>query len=164
MNDLPAGEPATDTEQSSSFGQFSINGMPKPHAWWYLANWAVGTPTSDAGRPEIPRKTVARVLDLGDQISAGQVTTIVAGGGAVHAELLVNGESIGSQPLSSNSLNTGANEMTWNISPDRQVEAQIGQVVVEANCSFPYNQSGANCHGLKSNKGASSAAECQALN
>ncbi len=156
------GEPATYADQSSSFGQFSINGMPKPHTWWYLANWAAGTPSSDAGRPGIPRKTVARVLDLGDQISASTVTTIVAGGDTVQAELLVNGNSIGSQPLSSNSLNTGANQMTWDLSPDLHSEDQTGKLVVVApNCSFPYNHSGANCHGLKHIKGASSATECR---
>ena len=110
------GEPAADTDQSSSFGQFSISGMPKPHAWWYLANWAAGTPSSDAGRPGIPVKTVARVLDLGDQITAEKVTTIVAGSGAVEAELLINSISVGSQPLSRNPLNTGAEQMRWNIS------------------------------------------------
>jgi len=59
------GEPASRDQQSSSFGQLGIAGFPKPHIWWYYANWAAGQAASEYGRPQTPigaDKPVVRIL------------------------------------------------------------------------------------------------------
>ena len=49
---------------SCDFGQFDIAGHPKPHAYWYSANWLQRFGANEPGRPPLPFKTVARILNL----------------------------------------------------------------------------------------------------
>jgi hypothetical protein len=61
----PAGQPlAAWPHVSCDFGNFDIAGHPKPHAYWYAANWLQGFDEAEPGRPALPFKTVARILEL----------------------------------------------------------------------------------------------------
>ena len=55
-------------DYACAFGQFDIAGSPKPHAYWYVVNWLQLIAATDAGRPQVPKRDVARVLDLADQV------------------------------------------------------------------------------------------------
>ena len=60
------------------FGQFDIAGFPKSHAYWYTSNWLQAVPLSDAGRPPLPQRPVARILDLppfGDKATLRAIVT-----------------------------------------------------------------------------------------
>merc|ERR1739848_115687 len=61
----PAGQPLNAWPHvSCDFGNFDIAGHPKSHAYWYSANWLQGFDSSEPGRPSLPFKTVARILEL----------------------------------------------------------------------------------------------------
>jgi hypothetical protein len=92
---------------SCSFGQFDIAGFPKPHAWWYIMNWAGLKGVN--GVPNLAKKPVARILDLmdyplkpapgPDAVDAGgdvsSQVEISAVASTDHAELLLDGVSLG---------------------------------------------------------------------
>ena len=81
---------------SCNFGQFDIAGFPKPHAFWYIANWLQLFPTSDSGRPPLPSQTVVHVLSLPPPGGVvGSKSTIEAITTAPFAELFLDGESQG---------------------------------------------------------------------
>ena len=89
---------------SSDFGQFDMAGFPKPHAYWYNANWLQSFSTSSAGRPTLPARTVTRVLSLlpaGGLPMGATVETITT---APFAELFLNGVSMGVAPSPVNDL------------------------------------------------------------
>ena len=61
---------------SCDFGQFDIAGHPKPHAYWYSANWLQRFGADEPGRPALPFKTVARILDLPTAPGGAQPSTL----------------------------------------------------------------------------------------
>lgn len=87
---------------SCDFGQFDIAGFPKPHAYWYRANWLQNFGPEEPGRPPLPFATVARIINLpgamkskDEELSSrqtGQITGITT---ATFAELIVDGLSAG---------------------------------------------------------------------
>jgi hypothetical protein len=101
---------------SCSFGQFDIAGFPKPHAYWYEANWLQGYSASNAGRPALPSATMARILNLSSKEGEEEVAAVLSpglatlisglGGGqaisaitnAPFAEVVVDGKSLGIKP------------------------------------------------------------------
>ena len=76
-------------------------GFPKPHAYWYSANWLQAFGPSEPGRPPLPFKTVARILELPEPPGTGGGGT---GGGisgvttAPFAALFLDGVSLGVLP------------------------------------------------------------------
>ena len=119
---------------SCSFGQLDIAGFPKPHAWWYIINWA-SLPTSQThdpqpgqgvnGVPLLAKKPVARILDLldfplspssPDGFDRGGAIEISAVVSTESAELLLDGKSLGvraAAPLSQTSTDSGS--VTWRL-------------------------------------------------
>ena len=75
-------------------------GFPKPHAYWYSANWLQAFGPSEPGRPPLPFKTVARILELPEPPGTGG-----GGGGGISgvttapfAALFLDGVSLGVLP------------------------------------------------------------------
>ena len=80
---------------SCDFGQFDIAGFPKSHAYWYTSNWLQAVPLSDAGRPPLPQRPVARILDLppfGDRAILRAIVT------APFSQLYLDGVAQGVRP------------------------------------------------------------------
>eukprot|EP01043_Picozoa_sp_COSAG02_P004191 COSAG02_NODE_107_length_36312_cov_45.037942_40_plen_385_part_00 len=120
----PAGQPLHAWPHvSCDFGQFDIAGHPKPHAYWYSANWLQGYDETEPGRPALPFKTVARILELPgmatspDHVMASTTEgTIEAVTTAAEAELFLDGVSQGVLPTQRN----GRNEIQpteWTVKP-----------------------------------------------
>lgn len=132
---------------SSDFGQFDIAGFPKPHAYWYVANWLQAAPKADPGRPPLPSQPVARLLDLppvGSLLAAAtnhssmrveELNAIVT---APFAQLLVNGNA---QPIKPSARDEfGAfTTMSWSLAASSPCTGPL---------SFPHNATGVQCHGL----------------
>ena len=133
---------------SCDYGQFDIAGFPKPHAYWYAANWAQSPKYFDSvGRPPLPKRTVARLLGLpgaaeGGDAAAGHndISGITS---APYAELFVDGASQGVLPTPLNARGE-FQAISW----------AVGAAAVAGNCtaadagSFPINASGVQCHNL----------------
>jgi hypothetical protein len=99
---------------SCDFGNFDIAGFPKPHAFWYAANWLQSF--HGAGRPPLPNRTIAHVLSLpppggiiGTKSAVEAVTT------APFAELFLDGDSQGILPTPLNDLGEFT-ALNWTIS------------------------------------------------
>ena len=158
----PAGQPLHAWPHvSCDFGQFDISGHPKPHAYWYQANWLQGFDKSEPGRPSLPYKTVARILELpgsgATRYSAAEEaesTTINAVTTAPFGELFLDGVTQGVLPSPRNER--GEIQSThWPYSPDNDVGACTGV------SSFPIDASGVQCHGLqRASEGDASDAAC----
>ena len=94
--------------------QFDIAGFPKPHAFWYAANWAQGfNGTYLPGRPPLLTQTVTRFLDLPHAPSTLRATaarpqrslgkeTLYSISTAPFSELLLDGVSQGVKPTPRN--------------------------------------------------------------
>eukprot|EP00756_Hemistasia_phaeocysticola_P022968 Hpha_TRINITY_DN15865_c4_g5::TRINITY_DN15865_c4_g5_i1::g.188348::m.188348/K01190/lacZ; beta-galactosidase len=131
---------------SSDFGQFDIAGFPKPHAYWYSANWLQGFSPTDPGRPPLPTRDVARVLSL-PETAAGSIAAITT---APFAELIVDGKSQGGvMPTPLNDLGE-FDQLTFQLGAGAQCGDDAG--------SFPHNASKVQCKGLKSASTATTAA------
>ena len=64
----------------------------------YRVNWAQGFDKNEPGRPSLPVRTVARILDLPDAtLDSGQVSEVNTITSAPFAELIVDGKSLGVQ-------------------------------------------------------------------
>ena len=144
---------------SCDFGQYDIAGYPKPHAYWYRANWLQGFGPAEPGRPALPFKTVARILELPaapgttpPDLRASAGTTIQAVTTAPSAELFLDGVTQGVVQTPRN----GRGE----IQPSEWSAAAPPDALASApNCSFPINASGVQCHDLH-RATAESADEC----
>ena len=108
---------------SCDFGQFDIAGHPKPHAYWYAANWLQGFDETEPGRPALPHKTVARILELPgalaspDEVMAGSNQgTVEAVTTAAKAELFLDGVSQGVQSTQRNARKE-IQPTEWNVKP-----------------------------------------------
>ena len=140
---LPPLHPASDFGEppglwpyvSSSFGQLCLAGFPKPHAYWYTANWR---DLKGAGAT-----STVRVLDLLDA-PLGTQGGITATTSAASAELFADGASLGAQS------GAGA-QLFWKLPGSSS-----------GNCSWPVRQDGTQCKGLTAVPGATSAALCKA--
>lgn len=159
----PAGQPLHAWPHvSCDFGQFDIAGNPKPHAYWYAANWLQGFGATEPGRPPLPYKTVARILELPTAPGAPPppLRTANKGGGDVisavttapFSELFLDGVSQGVLPTPCN----GRGEIQSTV-------FSVGSA--GNNCtgvtSFPVNASGVQCHDLgRSASGDNSPAAC----
>lgn len=140
---------------SCDFGQFDIAGHPKPHAYWYRANWAQGFGPAEPGRPAIPFQPVARILGLpsppnvsgpaGADAASNAVSAITT---APFAEVFLDGRSLGVQPTKRNARGEYG-ETAW-------VGGESG------NCSFPVPANNVQCHGLHAVHAATSPAACAA--
>ena len=84
---------------SSDFGQFDIAGFPKPHAFFYRANWLQRAAPTDAGRPPLPSFGRALSICPRRRRSAGCADLATT---APFAELLVDGRSLGVRPAPTN--------------------------------------------------------------
>ncbi len=136
---------------SSDFGNFDIAGFPKPHAYWYSANWLQAYPPDAPGRPPLPARTVARVLSLANTDTG----TVVAITTAPFSMLFVDGKSLG-PPVA-----TPLNE----IGEVNQVVFTLPSAAAPAcgddpAASFPHNASRVQCKGLSAKKSATSAVQC----
>ena len=80
---------------SSNFGQFDMAGFPKPHAYWYSANWLQRFPASNSGRPPLPARAVVRVLSLPPPGGGKAGSPVEAITSAPFAELFLDGKSQG---------------------------------------------------------------------
>ena len=105
----PGGQPYAWPRVSCDFGNFDIAGFPKPHAYWYAANWLQGFGPGEPGRPPLPFKTIARVLELpaapmGPDVARGirGTTGISAVTTAPFAELFLDGVGQGVLPTPRN--------------------------------------------------------------
>ena len=146
----PAGQPHGWPHVSCDFGQFDIAGFPKPHAYWYAANWLQGFNASNPGRPALPSKTVARILALPGG-APSPATTISAVTTAPFAELFLDGVSHGA-------LATRRDERGEILATEWGGRA--GGKCTGAD-PFPTNASGVQCHGLvRASAGDSSASAC----
>jgi hypothetical protein len=152
---------------SCDFGQFDIAGFPKPHAYWYAANWAQGFAQDDPGRPPLPVKTVARLLDLpraGNASSSSPPPSLAKGtakGTAVYAittapyaELYLDGVSQGAKPAPRN-VRGEIDPIAWTYVDGGAVAAAAATAATAAAActgadasSFPVNASGVQCHNL----------------
>jgi len=119
---------------SSSFGQLDLAGFPKGHAYWYTANWRDLKSTGGPWQPTV------RVLDVLDA-TLGTPGGITGTSSAATAELFLDGTSLGVQPA---------------------MGAQLFWKLRAGGCSWPVNQSGAQCKGLTKIATAASAVECKA--
>jgi len=133
---------------SSDFGQFDIAGFPKPHAYWYSANWLQGFSPKDPSRPPLPARTVARVLSL----PAASSSTVAAITTAPFAELLVDGKSQGVMETPLNAYGE-FDQLTF--------ELGAGKCGDDAG-SFPHDASTVQCKGLTEKKDATTPAQCAA--
>eukprot|EP01065_Artemidia_motanka_P007129 TRINITY_DN1351_c0_g2_i2.p1 TRINITY_DN1351_c0_g2~~TRINITY_DN1351_c0_g2_i2.p1 ORF type:complete len:1015 (+),score=324.33 TRINITY_DN1351_c0_g2_i2:64-3045(+) len=118
------------------YGQFDIAGFPKPHAYWYRANWLANYPLDDPGRPPLPDVAVARVLSLLPSYKPDGTTTVAGVVSTAHARVIVDGVDQGVQSVP-------AGEQF-------SVDAK-GHSPAPVDCRFPTNYTGVQCHGLKSN-------------
>jgi hypothetical protein len=147
---------------SCDFGQFDIAGNPKPHAYWYSANWLQGFGPSEPGRPPLPFKTVARILALPAAANAslaerkpddGSISGVTT---APFAELYLDGVTQGVLPTPRNSRGE-IQSTVWKVSSKF---GSVGDNCTDAS-SFPINASGVQCHDLgRSSVGDSSANAC----
>jgi hypothetical protein len=120
---------------SSSFGQLDLAGYPKPHAFWYTANWRDLQGNGST--------STVRVLDLLDA-PLGSPGGLTATTSAASAEMYADGASLGVQ--------AGAGQqLFW------RLPGSSG-----SNCSWPVRQDGRQCKGLVAVPGAASAAQCKA--
>jgi hypothetical protein len=90
---------------SNNYGQFDIAGFPKPHAFWYRANWLAMMNESDPGRPPMPVEAVARILSLGTRYG-DTVNALVS---TESAELFVDGKSLKKQTV------TPGEQASWEV-------------------------------------------------
>jgi hypothetical protein len=173
---------------SCDFGNFDIAGFPKPHAWWYAANWAQGFGAASPGRPPLPVQTVARLLDLPAPWNASSsVSASVAGAAAVagagkgpatissittapFSELFLDGVSQGVQATPLN--NMGEFDPTeWPVRTAAPAAAAgraglgppapitaPGAAACTGTASFPVDAGGRQCHGLTAHHAATAAA------
>ena len=130
---------------SSDFGQIDIAGFPKPHAYWYRANWLMHK-VGDAGRPPLPIAVLAHLLDLTDRVT----TTLSGITTANFADLLVDGKSL---RLKSVGVSEDSVKSLGGNLPKKESDNCTGTI------SFPVNVSGVQCHGL-TNASASNVEEC----
>ncbi len=126
---------------SSSFGQLCLAGFPKPHAYFYTANWREAVRGLPGALPLDP-SPVVRVLDLLDALGGAgahgfSVSAITS---AANVELLVDGASQGQKA-------SGGAVVSWDVNAKPA-----------ANCSWPTPLNGVQCKGLK-NTTASGARE-----
>eukprot|EP00966_Prymnesium_polylepis_P123620 2858251-Prymnesium_polylepis.1 len=140
---------------SSDFGQYDIAGFPKPHAFWYEANWLQGLPLGDAGRPPLPSAPVVRLIDLppsGRAPADGEVAALVT---TPFAQLWIDGEAQAVLPAARDEFGAFTS-LTWTLQVRR----------AEAPCtgpsSFAYNATSVQCRGLKYVRLATSPAACSA--
>jgi hypothetical protein len=166
-------------------GQFDIAGFPKPHAYWYAANWAQGFNGSLLpGRPPLPAQTVTRFLDLphapsnasaasaaehsSDGDSAGSTAAATAASGkqtlysistAPYSELLLDGVSQGVKPTPRNER--GEIEATaWGFAAAAPAAEAAAACTGGGAASFPVNASAVQCHGLAHDDSAATADAC----
>lgn len=133
------GESHTWPQHWSSYGQYSLAGFPKPHAFWYRANWLAIRPNSDPGRPAQPALHTARVFELLDNLVPGSSPNSVIVRGVTdspQAELIVDGQSQGTQATAYD-MPEQVGMVQWDVN-----------VSVNVSCVFPQNRSGNQCHGL----------------
>jgi hypothetical protein len=131
---------------SSSFGQLCLAGFPKPHAYYYTANWREAVRALPGALPLDPAPVV-RVLDLLDALVTGSAHTakVSAITSAATVELLVDGRSQGRRA-------GGGAVVTWAV-----------PFPPAANCSWPTPLNGVQCKGLaNTTAGAASPAACEA--
>ena len=84
---------------SSSFGQFTLDGIPKAHAYWYRAWWLCTVAASDAGRPYIDSGCDdVRIAETWDGQSPPDTVHVFSS--LPHVELFVNGKSVGKASVS----------------------------------------------------------------
>lgn len=145
---------------SCDFGQFDIAGFPKPHAYWYRANWLQNFPAADSGRPGLPVFDVARIIDLPDHLSNNQQQqpthqsasiTLTGIATTKYVELVVDAKSFGKQPVP---LTRGqVAPVTWKLD---ELVPSVSSALVNNNCtgtvSFKFNATGVQCKNLKKNK------------
>lgn len=131
---------------SCDFGQFDIAGFPKPHAYWYRANWLQKFSADTYGRPPLPSKTVVRILDLTTASSSSGNATVDSASGqslsaittAPFAELWVDGQSKGRLSNPRTALGEFSS-LAWRWDASRAC----------SRASFPHNASGVQCKGLE---------------
>ncbi len=99
---------------SCDFGQFDIAGFPKPHAYWYQANWLQGFGADEVARPPLPFATVAHILSLPGVTNSTTTTVVSAITTAPFAELVVDGTSLGVQAAPRDELGQ-ATTMQWTL-------------------------------------------------
>ena len=151
------GESHTWPNYACAFGQFDIAGDPKPHAFWYTVNWGQLISEDDAGRPPIPFRGQARLLDLADQLDCDATSCTVNGISTAQVnELFIDGKSAGRlQPSMLGDV------VTWKLSvPDHATtDDRSGS---SGNCSFPEALNNIQCKGLERVHSAESAEACAA--
>ena len=173
MQGEPAGQPLHAWPHvSCDFGNFDIAGHPKSHAYWYAANWLQGFADDEPGRPALPYKTVARILELPGAPTPPDTTTAAIGTedakkqatisavtSAPFAQLFLDGVDLGV-------IATPRNER-GEIQATEWPAAMASSIVLYSgdNCSgvssFPINASGVQCHNLqRSGEGDKSANAC----
>ena len=146
----PAGQPLHAWPHvSCDFGNFDIAGYPKSHAYWYAVNWLQRFGPKEPGRPALPYRTVARILNLPSSSTtlAGTISTMTS---APLAELLLDEVSQGVMPTVQNARGE-MQPTTWS--------------ALGTNCtgssSFPINATGVQCHNLRrSPSGDNSESRC----
>lgn len=149
---------------SCDFGNFDIAGHPKPHSYWYSANWLQGFGETEPGRPSLPFKTVARILELPvppgvtlQDTDVAKSASISAVTTAPFAELFLDGVAQGVLPTIRN--DRGEVQPTeWAAGPDHDDGLSLA-VNCTGESSFPINATGVQCHDLHDTP-AESAAEC----
>jgi hypothetical protein len=137
----------------SPYGQYSLAGFPKPHAFWYRANWLAIRPAADPGRPAQPQLHTARMFELLDNLVPGNNPGSVLVRGVTDspmAELIVDGKSQGTQPTAYDMPDQVA-MVQWNVNASGS-----------ATCEFPTNRSGDQCHNLQRSEAATNPEQCKA--
>jgi hypothetical protein len=128
--------PSAGLTVSSTYGQFDLVGFPKAAAFWFRTQWLLGV--SDQ-RPDIPFKTLDSVEvqiveswespDSWNETRGNSTRTIHAYSNAQFIELLVNGKSQGSLPVSP-MVDGGGSYAEW-----EKVPWEAGKLVAVARSS-----------------------------
>ena len=134
---------------SCDFGQFDIAGFPKPHAYWYAANWLQAVPEDDPSRPPLPATPVVRLLDLpsatgwaADRPGPHPSLEVAGLASSPYVQLVLDGHPQPAKPSARDSF--GAFTSTsWPV-PMPPPPPCGGP----AASNFPLNASGVQCHGL----------------
>jgi len=105
---------------SCSYGQLDLCGFPKPHAFWYRANWLALRKSLGDGPPSAP-DGIARLIDLLDQIETSTVNsthesaTINAVAFGATATLIIDGNDAGKQTIAVGEYPETVAPMVWEV-------------------------------------------------
>jgi len=115
----------------------------------------MGFDAAEPGRPALAVSTVARILDLPDQLTGKSSVTLTTVTSAVQAELVVDGKSLGKQTTPKDQFGSLL-PVEWEVPTSGVADDCIGVQ------SFPHNASLVQCMNLAHVKSATDSASCAA--